>query len=316
MSRNVCAPQFTRNYGFWNTDEQQRILDARVAIAGVGGDGFQLGLKLLQMGVQTINVADPEVFEPENANRVPGATVQAYGQSKAEVFERRAHELNPDADIKIYRQGVTPENVQEFTERATLVFDESELTHLEIGTSLARTCRKRGIPDVLVMNIGFAALVTSFKSEGKWTFERFMGLPLGMPLDEVKERQVSFDRCLPYVPAYGDLRTLVAVQGGAPLPSIAPGVDVASALGSAQAFKHFAHGSNHRAVPVWAPQVAWMDAYSLKVGITRFPLLSHYRHLIQAIVRNVFGCVPLASYTNMDRKLREDIHRADSQPVK
>jgi molybdopterin/thiamine biosynthesis adenylyltransferase len=302
---SIEAPQFSRNYGFWNEDEQRAVMDARVAIAGVGGDGFQLGLKLAMMGVQTFDIADPEVFEPENTNRVPGATHATYGRKKADVFLEKVHDINPDADVRIYEDGVTEDNVEDFTSRATLLFDESELTYLHIGTSLARAARERGIPDVLIMNIGFAAQATAFKPEGRMTFERFMGIPKGMPLDEVKDMEVQFNRCLAYLPTYSDLRTLTAVQEGASLPSIAPGVDVASALGSSQAFLHMTQGiNNRRPDPIWAPKIGHIDAYSLDSGITRFPRLSHYRHLGVAATKNLLGLHSTAAYTAEDRSRR------------
>lgn len=299
--RTIDAPEFSRNYGFWNKVEQQAIIDSKIAIAGVGGDGFQLGLKLAQMGVQTFDVADPEVFEPENANRVPGATVSTYGRNKAEVFQKAVLDINPGADIRIFTDGVTEDNVSEFTNRATLLFDESELTHLEIGTMLARASRERRIPDVLVMNIGFAAIVTSFDPVSRWTFERFMGIPKGMPLDEVKGRQVAFSRCLPYLPPYGDINTLRSVQEGSPLPSIAPGVDVASALGATQALKHITGGANHRNKPVWAPLIGYLDAYTIEGGIIRHPRYSYYSHLARAVFNNKLGKNPSANYSTRDR---------------
>jgi len=159
----------------------------------------------------------------------------------------------------------------------------------------------------LVMNIGFAALVTSFKPEGGMTFERFMGIPDGMPLDEIKGREVAFDRCLPYVPKYGDLRTLQAVKDGAPLPSIAPGIDVASAIGASQAFKHITNGANHREQPIWAPRVGYVDAYTLKSGVAHFPRVSHYRRLIRAAISNALGTNPRASYSAADRQRRKQL---------
>lgn len=304
---SVNAPEFARNYGFWNEDEQRALMAARVAIAGVGGDGFQMGLKLARMGVQTFDIADPEVFEPENANRVPGATTDTYGLSKAGIFADEVHKINPDADVRVFTDGVTEENVDEFTSRATLVYDESELTYLQIGTALARQARQKGIPNVMVMNIGFAAQVTSFHPKSKYTFERMMGIPEGMPLDEVKDMTVNFERCLPYIPKYGDLKTLAAVQGGASLPSIAQGVDIASAIGTSQGFLHIMHSAgikNNRPQPIWAPKIAVMDAYSLLTKTTRFPRVSYYRHALRTMAGNRLKTTPVASYTDEDRQRR------------
>ncbi len=304
---SVNSPEFARNYGFWNEHEQAALMAARVAIAGVGGDGYQLGLKLARKGVSKFNIADPEVFEPENVNRVPGATRSTMGRLKAEVFAEDVLDINPDADIRIFRDGVTADNVVDFLQDATLSYDESELTHMEIGTALARQARKLEIPNVLVMNIGFAAQVTSFRPRGPYTFEKFMGIPKGMPLDEVAEMTVDLSRCVPYLPPYGDMNTLLAVQNDedAPLPSIAEGVDIASAIGASQGFLHIVKDvANNRPEPVWAPRVAYMDAYNFKSGIARAPRLSHIRRGIHMALENKLNRNPKASFTRAERQRR------------
>lgn len=306
MARTVSAPEFSRNYGFWNEDEQRALIAARVAIAGVGGDGFQLGLKLARMGVAQFSVADPEVFEPENVNRVEGAARSSFSRNKAEVFRDRVHDINPDAEIDVFLDGVTPENIGSFMRGASLVLDESELTRPEIGTLIARRARAQGIPDLLVMNIGFAAQVTSFAPASPWTFERFMGFAPSTPLDEIAAAGVDLSRCLPYIPPYTDLRSLQAVLGEdgarpAPLPSISIGVDAASAIGSTQAFLHLTAGvSNRRRRPVWAPRVAYTDAYRLRTRTVRAGKPTHVRHLLLAAARQKLGLNPLASYTLAD----------------
>lgn len=306
MARSVSSPEFSRNYGFWSEDEQRALMASKVAIAGVGGDGFQLGLKLARMGVSRFSIADPEVFEPENVNRVEGAATASFGRNKAEVFRERVLDINPDAEVDIFLDGVTEDNIEPFMQGASLVLDESELTKPEIGTLIARRARSQGIPDLLVMNVGFAAQVTSFAPDSSWTFERFMGFADRTPLDEIAEAGVDLSRCLPYIPAYTDLRSLQAVLGEegappAPLPSISIGVDVASAIGSTQAFLHLTAGvANHRRSPVWAPRMAYTDAYRLRTRIVRAGKPAHMRHLLLAAGRQKLGINPLGSYTLAD----------------
>ncbi|TDP90363.1 ThiF family protein [Leucobacter luti] len=306
MARDVSALEFSRNYGFWSEDEQRALMRARVAIAGVGGDGFQLGLKLARMGVASFSVADPEVFEPENINRVEGAVHSTFDRRKAEVFRERVLDINPEADVDVFLDGVTPENVEAFMHGASLVLDESELTKPEIGSLIARRARLLGIPDLLVMNVGFAAQATSFAPASAWTFERFMGFAPGMPLDEIADAGVDFARCLPYIPSYTDLRSLQSVQGEdgadpASLPSISIGVDAASAIGSAQAFLHLTAGvANRRRSPVWAPRIVYTDAYALRTRIVRAGKAAHIRGLLVAAARQKLGRNPLASYTLSD----------------
>ncbi|WP_336659666.1 ThiF family adenylyltransferase [Leucobacter sp. USHLN153] len=306
IAKTVSAPEFSRNYGFWNEDEQRALTQSRVAIAGVGGDGFQLGLKLARMGVPAFSVADPEVFEPENMNRVEGATTSTFGRRKAEVFRERVLDINPDAVVEVFFDGVIPENVEPFMHGASLVLDESELTRPEIGSLIARRARAQGIPDLLVMNVGFAAQVTSFAPQSEWTFERFMGFRADTPLDEIAEAGVDLSRCLPYIPAYTDLRSLQTVIGEeghppASLPSISIGVDVASSIGSAQAFLHLTSGvRNRRRSPIWAPRIAYTDAYRLRTRVVRAGKAAHTRGLLIAAVRDRLGMNPRGAYTHAD----------------
>lgn len=304
--RGIESLEFSRNYGFWSEDEQIALMRSTVAIGGVGGDGFHLGLRLAAMGVARFDVADPEVFERENVNRVPGANESTYGRKKVDVFAEMVRNINPDADIRVFSDGVTSDNVEDFVSRADLVYDETELTHLDIGTVIARTARQRGIPDVMVMNIGFAGQVTSFHPNSRrHTFESFMGIPKGMPLDEVREQKLKLDHCVPYLPPYADLETLKAVENGADLPSIAQGVDIAAALGASQGFLHLVGPvNNKRPKPIWAPRVRFMDSLSGEAKTTRFPKISHYRYLTEMVLRNTMGVNPLGGYSEENRARR------------
>lgn len=302
----IYAPEFARNYGFWNEDAQQRLLDTHVVIGGVGGDGYELGTKLARMGIGAITVADPEVFEPENKNRVPGAKDSTINRNKAEVFAEEVADINPHAKVQVFSEGITLDNIPDIiTPDVGIVFDETELTHMELGTAIARRARELGIPDVMVMNVGFAGQVTSFASDSHHTFERMMGFRDDMPLDEVADLEVNFSRCLPYVPPYIDLDTFDAVVKGAPLPSIAAGVDVASSLGQSQALLHLVKTHGRRVSPIISPTIAWQDSLTMRSGHTRYPRASHYRTLAVAAVNDlVMHRNPSTAYEASSRDAR------------
>jgi len=300
---------YNRNYGYWNEAEQQLICDSNVSIAGVGGDGFQLGLNLVRMGVQNLSVADPEVFEKENSNRVPGAIVRNYGRNKAVVFKEMAEEINPDVKVDVYTDGVSQDNVEDFLRNVNLLIDESELRYAHIGVMLARTARKLLIPNMTVMNIGFAGVATSFDPEAKnthATLEYLLGISEDVPIDEIKDMKVNLDSMLPYIPGYGDIDVLKAVNDGAPFPSIVQGVSIAAGLGSTQAFLHMvAPANNNRIKPTWASRFLYNDSYVNRSGIIEIPKISHYFGAIQALGRSALGVNPRASYTDSDRKRRD-----------
>lgn len=304
MSDFVRRPEFARNFGFWSEEEQRAMGERVVAIAGCGGDGHDLGIAIAMMaGPKEIRIADPEVFEPENSNRVAWADSSTYGRMKVDVMAETIGRLRPQTEVKVWQEGVTAENAAEFVAGADIVLDESELTHLEIGTSVAREARKNNIPNLLVMNIGFAAIATSFDPQGHYTFERMMGVRDDMPLDEVAQVPVDFSRCLPYLPGYGDLVTLESVQNGASLPSIVQGVKVASALGSTEAFLHLTKDvKNHRPKPTYAPTWRYMDSLTGKSGVIRHGRLNYWVRAANMAARSKLGLNPKASYSTSDRE--------------
>ncbi len=138
-----------------------------------------------------------------------------------------------------------------------------------------------------------------------------------MPLDEVAEQKLDISRCLPYLPTYADSRTLnaVASEADAPLPSIAQGVDVASAMGASQAFLHLTSkvGNKREKGIIWAPKFAYMDALSLESGTTRFPRASFYARLGKMMTREKLGLNPRASFTKQDRDRRAAAHANEQQ---
>lgn len=305
---NNKDPIYNRNYGYWNEREQQLICDSRVAIAGVGGDGFQLGQNLVRMGVQHLFIADPENFERENANRVPGAIFRNYGRNKAEVFKEMAQEINPDVKIDVFNEGVNESNVEAFLEKATLLIDESEIRYFYIGVMLARAARMFNIPNMTVMNIGFAGLATSFDPQvknGHITLEDLIGVPDDIPIDQIKGMKANLDCFLPYIPGYGDIEVLKAVNEGAPLPSIVQGVNIAAGLGATQAFLHMVGPANNRPEPTWASHFVYSDSYSNRAGVIEVPTISHYLGLAKAAGRSALGVNPHASYSQIERDLRK-----------
>jgi hypothetical protein len=298
---------FSRNYGFGNEAEQEAVHRSVVSIAGAGGDGFQLGYKLAMKGVGEIRVADPEAFERENSNRVFGATTENVGRNKATAFKDMVDNLGRGTKVVVYEDGVTEENVHEFMLGSDLVLDESELRYLNVGTMISREAIKLGIPEMLVLNVGYAGVVTSFKSEpGAKSFQDLMGVSENTPLSVVANTEVAYSRAIPYIPhTYGHINTFMEVTKGAPLPSISEGVDAASAIGTAQAFLHLTrHLGNKRPSPTWAPKYAYMDAYTHKAGTIHFPRTSHYVGVGLLAARSKLGMNPEASYSEEDRARR------------
>ena len=182
---------------------------------------------------------------------------------------------------------------------------------------LARQARIRKIgrvvvpvPVVDIEYIAYAGQGTVFDPTSRMTFERFMGIVGGedAPLDEVADQSIDTSRYLAYLPHYGDLETLKAIQNGAPLPSNMIGAGVAAQIGLSEVLKLTRQRIGEKPIlPTYAPSVRWYDAYTNETGYTRHPRLSYYRHLGAVVVSNLLKTNEQASYTDEDRASRGDI---------
>ena len=294
---NIHSPELSRNLGFISEAEQQRLIDSTVAIAGAGGDGGMLALQLARMGVGNIRLADPDPFEAENINRQACATVDTIDQNKAEAVGHYISRINPDINVSVYDQGINRDNVEQFVSGASLLIDETEFSIHALGVMLARSARKENIPNLMAMNIGFGTTVTTFHPKGK-TFESNLGLDEEATLDEIADQEVSLESWLAYVPPYVDLDVFKKVASGEKsAPSIAPGVNIASALGSTQSFLNLVQGlGNNRPDPVYAPRVMMMDAMSGESRVIKRPKVSSKIYLARLAFNNFRKNVPKASY--------------------
>lgn len=312
--RNLNSPEAHRNMGFWNEATQVGIHDTELGLAGAGGTAYLLGLEAARIGVQRFRIADPEPFERANGNRVMGVREDTIDRNKAEVLAEDILAINPDAEITVYNEGVNPDNVEEFMHSADIVLNATELKMPNLGAMICRQARNRRIngelaplPVLDIEYIGHAGQVTAFDPRSKMTFEKFMGIPEGMPLDEVTEQQLDPSRYLAYLPPYGDIRTLEAVRAGSALPSNMIGAGTATQLGMSEILKHVRTRVGERTLaPTFAPRVRWYDSYTGKAGETSHPRFSHYKHLALLALHNGLHLNDEASYTTEARAARGD----------
>src|SRR4051812_45462049 len=93
-----------RNADVISSQEQAVISSARILVAGCGSVGGSVVEPLVRLGLTSIVVADPEVYELSNINRQ--ACFQAdIGRSKATVVAERAKAINQDVEVKVYPEG-------------------------------------------------------------------------------------------------------------------------------------------------------------------------------------------------------------------
>ncbi len=100
-----------RNIGIVSYEEQEKIRKSKVAVLGVGGLGAPLAINLALVGCESFVVADFDVVERSNLNRLP-YSVETIGKRKIDVIEKQLKGINDKISIKKYQQ-ITEENIGE-----------------------------------------------------------------------------------------------------------------------------------------------------------------------------------------------------------
>jgi len=163
---------FSRNIGWVTTDEQSILRGKRVAMAGTGGVGFAYVLTLARLGVGAFHLADFDTFDIANFNRQLGASVSTLGQAKVDVATRMARDINPEAEIKIFPDGVNAGNMAEFLDGVDIYIDGLDFFAFSIRQQTFAMCARLGIPATTVAPLGMGAALINFLP-GQMTFEEY-----------------------------------------------------------------------------------------------------------------------------------------------
>jgi molybdopterin/thiamine biosynthesis adenylyltransferase len=170
---------FSRNLGLISRDEQRRLREARVAIAGMGGVGGVHLVTLARLGVGRFTIADPDKFEPANFNRQYGALVRNLGCNKADAMVEEVLQVNPEADVRVFRGPVTRDNVGEFLDGASVFLDGLDFFALDARRLVYRELRRRGLWAVMAGPLGFSVAWLVFDPKGM-DFDTYFDMHDGM----------------------------------------------------------------------------------------------------------------------------------------
>jgi molybdopterin/thiamine biosynthesis adenylyltransferase len=170
---------FSRNLGFLTREEQTRLRNARVAIAGLGGTGGAQVHALSRMGLGRFHLADPDTFELVNFNRQSGATVPNIGRLKTEVARETILAINPEAEIRTFESGIGTENIHAFLSGVDVVVDSLDFYCFEARFLLYGQARAQGLWVLTAPPLGFGFTLLMFDPEGM-TFEDYFGFRPGM----------------------------------------------------------------------------------------------------------------------------------------
>jgi molybdopterin/thiamine biosynthesis adenylyltransferase/rhodanese-related sulfurtransferase len=103
-SRHILIPEI-------GEEGQLKLLDSRVLMIGAGGLGSPASLYLAAAGVGTLGIIDADIVDETNLQRQVVHSLEALGTPKVDSAKRAIEALNPDVEVRTYRERLTSENI-------------------------------------------------------------------------------------------------------------------------------------------------------------------------------------------------------------
>ena len=136
------------------------LKEKRVAIAGCGGVGGVVAVTLARMGIQHFHLADPGRFDLPDLNRQWAATTKTLGRNKAQVYREILLDINPYADVRIWEEGLQPQNLAPFLDETDVVLDCLDLSvPLSLRADLFELAHRQGIFSLTAPILGFGGML-------------------------------------------------------------------------------------------------------------------------------------------------------------
>ncbi|MEJ2620107.1 MAG: ThiF family adenylyltransferase [Candidatus Thiodiazotropha sp.] len=265
---------FSRNIGWVTESEQQRLANARVAIAGLGGVGGSHLLTLTRLGIGQFNLADFDSFAIENFNRQSGANLNTIGKSKLDTMIDAALAINPQLKLKTFPQGVKADQAVTFLQGCDIYLDGLDFFAMPARRAVFAACQELGIAAVTAAPLGMGSALLCF-IPGKMSFESYF------QLDGVDEYQQYLRFLVGLAPARLHQAYLVEPQRIDLLakrgPSTAMGCELCAGFAASQVLKLLLGRGRVPAAP-WGLQ---FDAYENRLAKTWRP--GGNRHPLQRL---------------------------------
>ena len=155
-SRHILLPQV-------GIDGQQKLLDARVLIIGLGGLGSPVAMYLAASGVGHLVIVDRDRVELSNLQRQIVHTTNAIGIDKSASAQQTLRALNPDIQITTFNKILNADELTEQVRQADAVVDASDNFATRFG--LNRICVEQKKPLISGAVIRMEGQVTTFRAD-------------------------------------------------------------------------------------------------------------------------------------------------------
>ena len=144
--------QFSRTELLIGKDGVEKLANAKVAIFGIGGVGSFVVEALARSGIGNFVLVDNDEVDITNLNRQIIATHKTIGKHKVEIARERILDINPNANVEIYREFFMPESEGILDNSVDYIVDAVDTVTAKI--ELVVRAEKMNIPIISSMGTG------------------------------------------------------------------------------------------------------------------------------------------------------------------
>lgn len=145
--------RFSRTRLLLGGEGMERLQKARVAVFGLGGVGGYVCEALARSGIGALDLIDHDQVSLTNINRQIIALEKTVGRDKCDVMRERILDINPEAEVRVWKTFVLPENIREFPFEA-YDYAVDALDTMAAKIAIVEEARRTGIPVISSMGTG------------------------------------------------------------------------------------------------------------------------------------------------------------------
>ena len=145
-----------------------RIRSAHVLVVGTGGVGAYAAEMLCRAGVGHLTLVDADTVSPSNINRQLPALHSTQGRSKVSVLAERFRDINPEVQLTLREEYLTPESVDALLEAAPYAYVIDAIDTIQPKVALLAACIRRRQPVIASMGAGAKTDITAIQYADLW----------------------------------------------------------------------------------------------------------------------------------------------------
>lgn len=161
----MCAPRappfrkevkmseiFSRTELLMGKEAIKKLNESKVAIFGIGGVGSYVVEGLARAGIGKFILVDNDKVGESNINRQIIATKKTIGLYKVDVAKERILDINPDAEVTVFKEFFLPDSKDFFDDTTSYIVDAIDTVTSKI--ELVIRAKKFNVPIISSMGTG------------------------------------------------------------------------------------------------------------------------------------------------------------------